>query len=205
MGSIQHRIFNGSDVTSASSLRKKRKSGLRRLSVFFLLLLAPLLAHAGPESASPSPHEYRLRFYHTHTRERLDVVYRRGDQYIPEALDKLDHFLRDHRTGDVHHFDPHLFDLLHDLTASLADSGGEIDVICGYRTPWSNEFLRTRSPHTGVAQHSLHMQAEAIDIRLPGIPTSELRDAALRLHRGGVGYYRSSDFVHIDVGRVRRW
>jgi uncharacterized protein YcbK (DUF882 family) len=205
MGSIQHRIFNGSDVTSASSLRKKRKSGLRRLSVIFLLLLAPLLAHAGPESASPSPHEYRLRFYHTHTRERLDVVYRRGDQYIPEALDKLDHFLRDHRTGDVHHFDPHLFDLLHDLTASLADSGGEIDVICGYRTPWSNEFLRTRSPHTGVAQHSLHMQAEAIDIRLPGIPTSELRDAALRLHRGGVGYYRSSDFVHIDVGRVRRW
>ena len=205
MGSIQHRIFNGSDVTSASSLRKKRKSGLRRLSVIFLLLLAPLLAHAGPESASPSPHEYRLRFYHTHTRERLDVVYRRGDQYIPEALDKLDHFLRDHRTGDVHHFDPHLFDLLHDLTASLADSGGEIDVICGYRTPWSNEFLRTRSPHTGVAQHSLHMQAEAIDIRLPGIPTSELRDAALRLHRGGVGYYRSSDFVHVDVGRVRRW
>jgi uncharacterized protein YcbK (DUF882 family) len=205
MGSIQHRIFNGSDVTSASSLRKKRKSGLRRLSVIFLLLLAPLLAHAGPESASPSPHEYRLRFYHTHTRERLDVVYRRGDQYIPEALDKLDHFLRDHRTGDVHHFDPHLFDLLHDLTASLADSGGEIDVICGYRTPWSNEFLRTRSPHTGVAQHSLHMQAEAIDIRLPGIPTSELRDAALRLHRGGVGYYRGSDFVHIDVGRVRRW
>ena len=205
MGSIQHRIFNGSDVTSASSLRKKRKSGLRRLSVIFLLLLAPLLAHAGPESASPSPHEYRLRFYHTHTRERLDVVYRRGDQYIPEALDKLDHFLRDHRTGDVHHFDPHLFDLLHDLTASLADSGGEIDVICGYRTPWSNEFLRTRSPHTGVAQHSLHMQAEAIDIRLRGIPTSELRDAALRLHRGGVGYYRGSDFVHIDVGRVRRW
>ena len=205
MGSIQHRIFNGSDVTSASSLRKKRKSGLRRLSVIFLLLLAPLLAHAGPESASPSPHEYRLRFYHTHTRERLEVVYRRGDQYIPEALDKLDHFLRDHRTGDVHHFDPHLFDLLHDLTASLADSGGEIDVICGYRTPWSNEFLRTRSPHTGVAQHSLHMQAEAIDIRLPGIPTSELRDAALRLHRGGVGYYRGSDFVHIDVGRVRRW
>ena len=67
-----------------------------------------------------------------------------------------------------------------DLTASLNDSGGEIDVICGYRTPWSNEFLRTRSPHTGVARHSLHMQAEAIDIRLPGIPTSVVRDAALR-------------------------
>ena len=134
-----------------------------------------------------------------------DIVYRRGNAYVPVVLDELDHFLRDHRTGDVDHFEPHLFDLLHDLTASLNDSGGEIDVICGYRTPWSNEFLRTRSPHTGVARHSLHMQAEAIDIRLPGIPTSVVRDAALRLHRGGVGYYRSSDFVHVDVGRVRRW
>jgi uncharacterized protein YcbK (DUF882 family) len=172
-------------------------------SLIVFLLLGTLGHTTG--SAIPSSPEYRLRFYHTHTGERLDVVYRRGDQYIPEALDELDHYLRDHRTGDVRHFDPRLFDLLYDLTASLGDSGGEIDVICGYRTPWSNEFLRTRNPHTGVAQHSLHMQAEAIDIRLRGIPTSELRDAALRLHRGGVGYYRSSDFVHVDVGRVRRW
>jgi uncharacterized protein YcbK (DUF882 family) len=169
-----------------------------------LFLLLTTLGHT-TEPTVRSPHDYRLRFYHTHTGERLDIVYRRGDRYIPEALDELDRFLRDHRTGDVRHFDPRLFDLLNDLTASLGDSGGEIDVICGYRTPWSNEFLRARSPHTGVAQHSLHMQAEAIDIRLPGVPTSELRDAALRLHRGGVGYYRSSDFVHVDVGRVRHW
>jgi len=205
-----------------ASPRKKNKSGLRavghsmhqrrssswlrgRFSLILLFLLAPLLGQGGAKSASPAAHEYRLRFYHTHTGERLDVVYRRGDQYVPEALDELDHYLRDHRTGDVRHFDPHLFDLLYDLTASLGDSGGEIDVICGYRTPRSNEFLRTRNPHTGVAQHSLHMQAEAIDIRVRGIPTSELRDAALRLHRGGVGFYRSSDFVHVDVGRVRHW
>jgi uncharacterized protein YcbK (DUF882 family) len=135
----------------------------------------------------------------------LEIVYRRGDTYLPAALAQLDHFLRDHRTGDVHHFDPRLFDLLHDLTGSVNHSTGEINVICGYRTPWSNEFLRTRSAHTSVARHSLHMQAEAIDIRLPGIPTSQLRDAALRLHRGGVGYYPASDFVHVDVGRVRRW
>jgi len=198
-------ILHRSEATSGSSPRQKRKSGLRRWSLILLFLMAPLLGHGGTESASPAAHEYRLRFYHTHTGERLDVVYRRGDQYIPEALDELDHYLRDHRTGDVHHFDPRLFDLLYNLTASLGDSGGEIDVICGYRTPWSNEFLRARNPHTGVAQHSLHMQAEAIDIRLPGIPTSELRDAALHLHRGGVGYYRSSDFVHVDVGRVRHW
>ena len=168
-----------------------------------LVLLVASLGQAATSAAAPS--EYRLRFYHTHTREQLDIVYRRGDTYIPEALDKLDYFLRDHRTGDVHHFDPRLFDLLHDLTASLHDSAGEINVICGYRTPWSNEFLRTRSPHTGVARHSLHMEAEAIDIRLPGISTAALRGAALRLHRGGVGYYRSSDFVHVDVGRVRQW
>jgi uncharacterized protein YcbK (DUF882 family) len=204
MGQMREYILNGREATLVSSPKQTSRSGLRSLSLILLFLLAPLLG-GGTESASHAAHEYRLRFYHTHTGERLDVVYRRGDRYIPEALDELDHYLRDHRTGDMRHFDPRLFDLLHDLTASLGDSGGEIDVICGYRTPWSNEFLRTRSPHTGVAQHSLHMQAEAIDIRLPGIPTSELRDAALRLHQGGVGYYRSSDFVHVDVGPVRHW
>jgi uncharacterized protein YcbK (DUF882 family) len=173
-------------------------------ALFLVVLITPPPGH-GSGAALPGPREYRLRFYHTHTNERLEIVYRRGDTYLPGALDRLDHFLRDYRTGDVRHFDPRLFDLLHDLTQSLHDVGGEIDVICGYRTPWSNEFLRTRSAHSGVAEHSLHMQAEAIDIRLPGIPTSELRDAALRLHRGGVGYYSASNFVHVDVGRVRRW
>jgi uncharacterized protein YcbK (DUF882 family) len=205
MGVMPQYVWNGREASSLASPGKNSKTGLLRLSLILLFLLTPVLGHGGTESASAAAHQYRLRFFHTHTGERLDIVYRRGDAYIPEALDVLDHYLRDHRTGDVHHFDPRLFDLLHDLTASLGDSGGEINVICGYRTSWSNEFLRTRSPHTGVAQHSLHMQAEAIDIRLPGIPTSELRDAALRLHRGGVGYYRSSDFVHVDVGRVRHW
>jgi uncharacterized protein YcbK (DUF882 family) len=170
-----------------------------------LATLIVLLPGVISPAAVPPQREYRLRFHHTHTNERLEIVYRRGDTYLPAALAQLDHFLRDHRTGDVHHFDPRLFDLLHDLSESVNDSTGEINVICGYRTPWSNEFLRSRSAHTGVAEHSLHMQAEAIDIRLPGIPTSQLRDAALRLHRGGVGYYPASDFVHVDVGRVRRW
>jgi uncharacterized protein YcbK (DUF882 family) len=198
-------------LSKRAQLAKKRfwtakmKSRIHHSRVLLLaLLLAAPFGQTSQSASAPAP-EYRLRFYHTHTRERLDIVYRRGDTYLPEALDELDHYLRDHRTGEVHHFDPRLFDLLHDLTASLHDSGGEINVICGYRTPSSNEFLRTRSPHTGVARHSLHMQAEAIDIRLPGIPTAALRDAALRLHRGGVGYYRSSDFVHVDVGRVRSW
>ena len=173
---------------------------MRSLLCFSAVLLGSTLFAQGADlSAQP----YHLRFFHTHTGERLDVVYRTRDRYIPEALDRLDHFLRDHRTGDVHQYDPRLFDLLSDLTASVGRAGAELDVICGYRTPWSNEFLRTHT--AGVALHSLHMEAEAIDIRLPGLKTSALRDAALALHRGGVGYYAKSDFVHVDVGRVRRW
>jgi uncharacterized protein YcbK (DUF882 family) len=172
--------------------------------LFLLALVAPLPGRAADLTRQP-PRKYRLRFYHTHTNERLEIVYRRGDNYVATALAQLDYFLRDSRTGNVRHFDPRLFDLLYDLTKSVQDAEGEIDVVCGYRTPTTNEFLRTRSAHSGVAQHSLHMQAEAIDIRLPGIPTSELRDAALRLQRGGVGYYSASNFLHVDVGRVRHW
>jgi uncharacterized protein YcbK (DUF882 family) len=155
--------------------------------------------------ALSAPRECRLRLFETHSHERIDVVYRRGDSYIPEALTKLDHFLRDHRVQTVAHYDPRLFDLLVDLTAKVGRPDAEIDVICGYRTPGSNEFLRNRSLRSGVAMHSLHMKAEAIDIRLPGVRTARLRDAALALRRGGVGYYASADFVHVDVGRVRRW
>ena len=168
-----------------------------------LLGAAPLFS-ASPAAIGVVPkQEYRLRLYHTHTNERIDIVYRRGDRYLPAALDRLNGFLRDHRTGAVHQYDPRVFDLLEDLTTSLGRPRSEIDVICGYRTPWSNEFLRHRS--SAVAQHSLHMQAEAVDIRIPGVSTEALRNAALALHRGGVGYYPTSAFVHVDVGRVRRW
>ncbi|MGA2579545.1 MAG: DUF882 domain-containing protein [Bryobacteraceae bacterium] len=164
-------------------------------------LVAPAPAHTA--ATLPAAPEYRLSFFHLHTGERLNIVYRQGGHYLPEALDRLDRYLRDHRTGDIRHYDPRIFDLLHDLTAVLGKPNAEIDVVCGYRTPWSNEFLRTHGP--GVARNSLHMQAMAIDIRLPGIETADLRDAALALHRGGVGYYAGSDFVHVDVGRVRHW
>lgn len=147
--------------------------------------------------------EYELRLFNTHTGKRLDIVYRRGTSYVPEALTKLDAYLKDRWTGEIRHFDPRVFDLLHDLQAKLERADAEIDVVCGYRSPSSNEFLRAHRHK--VAQHSLHMQAMAIDIRIPGVSTSRLRDAALLLHRGGVGYYAASEFVHVDVGRVRRW
>src|SRR5580700_7355967 len=144
-----------------------------------LVLAFSAVLPASGAKLNPSPiTEYRLRFYHTHTNERLDIVYRRGDAYVPEALDRLDQYLRDYRTGDVHHYDPRVFDLLHDLTASLDRPSAEIDVICGYRTPRTNEFLRTRSPHTGVAEHSLHTQPHAIHPPPPRLPTAQLRDAA---------------------------
>jgi uncharacterized protein YcbK (DUF882 family) len=146
---------------------------------------------------------YRLCFFHTHTGERLDIEYRHGNAYDADALARINYYLRDHRTGEVHKYDPRVLDLLHELTVALGRPAAEIDVICGYRTPWSNEYLRTHGH--GVALHSLHLQAMAIDIRLPGVPTAKLRDAALALRRGGVGYYAASDFVHVDVGRVRRW
>jgi len=167
------------------------------------LFASHLLAPASVHNAARAEPEYRLKFLHLHTGERLDIVYRKGGRYLPEALDRLDRYLRDHRTGDIRHYDPRIFDLLHDLTAELGKPNAEIGVVCGYRTPWSNEFLRTHG--NGVARQSLHMQAMAIDIRLPGVRTADLRDAALTLQRGGVGYYAQSDFVHVDVGRVRRW
>jgi uncharacterized protein YcbK (DUF882 family) len=155
------------------------------------------------QSPTQDSQDHRLSLYNTHTAERLDIVYRRGDQYIPVALAKLDNFLRDHRTGDVRHFDPHLYDILSDLTASVGHPGGELDIVCGYRTSSTNESLRAHT--TGVAKNSLHIQAEAIDLRMPGIDTLKLRKAALALARGGVGYYPHSDFIHVDVGRVRQW
>jgi uncharacterized protein YcbK (DUF882 family) len=144
-----------------------------------------------------------LLLYNTHTGERIDIIYRHDEQYIPDALAKLDYFLRDHRTGDVRHFDPHLYDVLSDLTSAIGHPGGEIDIVCGYRTSSTNESLRAHS--TGVAKNSNHIQAKAIDLRMPGIDTLKLRRAALALGRGGVGYYPHSDFIHVDIGRVRQW
>ncbi len=156
-------------------------------------------------TSTDSQIQYHLRLHHLHTGEDIDVVYRIGDTYLPGALQQLDHFLRDHRTQDVSSYDPKEFDVLHALMTSLGRPDGVIDIVCGYRTPWSNNFLRTRGATTGVAEHSQHMLAKAIDIRVPGISTVTLRNAALALHAGGVGFYPVSQFVHVDVGPVRAW
>jgi uncharacterized protein YcbK (DUF882 family) len=180
-----------------------------RLLPFALLLGAALLGPAravtagvGTDTSIPVQ-EHRLRLFNLHTNERIDIVYRRGDTYLADSVEQLDRFLRDHRTGDVIALDSRLFDLLSDLTVAVGRPGTEIDIVCGYRTPSTNEYLRS-SGH-GVAKYSQHILGKAIDIRIPGVSTARLRDAALDLHRGGVGYYPQSQFVHVDVGPVRRW
>ena len=146
-----------------------------------------------------------LHLHHLHTGESLDVVYRVGASYVPSALARLNYFLRDHRTNEASHYDPKEFDLLEQMMSRLGRPDGVIDVVCGYRTPWSNTYLRTRAAVTGVAKDSQHVQAKAIDIRVPGVTTRHLRDVAESLHEGGVGYYPVSQFVHVDVGPVRTW
>ncbi len=148
---------------------------------------------------------FRLKLHHLHTGESIDVAYKEDGQYSDAGVSMLNHFLRDHRTQDTADYDPREFDLLHALLAKLGKPNATIDIVCGYRTPWSNNFLRTRSADTGVAEHSQHMLSKAIDIRIPGVSTLSLRNAALSLGMGGVGYYPTSQFVHVDVGPVREW
>lgn len=159
----------------------------------------PVWAHA---SIDPNPAARALEFFHTHTRERIGLVYAVGDQFVPDSLGLLNRFLRDHYSGEVGHMDPLLFEQLHRVR-ELLGATMPFEVISGYRCPETNGRLRARSG--GVARKSLHMEGRAIDVRLPGVPLAELRDAALSLQAGGVGFYPGSQFVHIDTGRVRNW
>jgi uncharacterized protein YcbK (DUF882 family) len=150
-----------------------------------------------------APDARALAFFHTHTQERIEIVYAVGDGYVPQALGSLNRFMRDHYTGDVGVIDPVLFDLLHRVRLELG-CAQSFDVISGYRCPATNGRLRS-TRGGGVAQRSLHMDGRAIDVRLPGVALADLRDAALSLRAGGVGYYPRESFVHIDTGRVRSW
>jgi uncharacterized protein YcbK (DUF882 family) len=166
-----------------------------------------VIGAAGPLAArtayASSAGERSLAFDHTHTREKLSLVYATGGEYVTQALAQLNHFLRDHYSGDVGVIDPQLFDLLHRVKTELG-AREPFQVISGYRCPVTNEKLHT-TRGGGVATRSLHMDGKAIDIRIPGVPLAELRDAALSLRAGGVGYYPREQFVHVDTGRVRTW
>ena len=136
--------------------------------------------------------------------EIVDVIYRVGDTYIPEALDKLSHFLRDSHNDEVKSYNPRTFDVLHTMLAKLDRSSSVIQILSGYRTKETNDALR-ESGTTNAAEHSQHIEANALDLRVPGVPAVELRDAALSLGAGGVGYYPKGQFIHVDTGPVREW
>jgi uncharacterized protein YcbK (DUF882 family) len=143
-----------------------------------------------------------LSFVHTHTGERLSLPFWADGSYLPGSLARVESFLRDFRTGERHPIDPALLDQLHDLRLATGSSA-PFQVISGYRSPQTNDALRSRGG--GQARHSLHMQGRAIDVRLADVSSTVLRDAALELGRGGVGFYRTEDFVHVDTGAFRRW
>ncbi len=170
----------------------------------FLALGAGALALAGlsPRAGLSAGPERVLSFHNLHTDETLKMAYWAQGRYVPEALADIDHLLRDYRTGEVLPIDRSLLDLLHALTNRLG-TGEPLQVISGYRSPHTNRLLHARS--NGVAEHSLHMEGRAIDIRIEGKDLRLVRDAALSLQGGGVGFYPRSGFVHLDTGRIRTW
>lgn len=143
-----------------------------------------------------------LSFYHTHTGERLQITYAESGTYVTAALQEINRFLRDFRTGDEHPIAPDLLDTLFALR-ERAGSRGTYEIISAFRSPRTNDMLRDAG--SGVAQRSLHMEGRAIDVRLRGVRSARLREEALAMQVGGVGYYPNSDFVHVDNGRVRFW
>jgi uncharacterized protein YcbK (DUF882 family) len=163
-----------------------------------------LSAAAAPAFARKQNNQHRtLCLRHLHTDERLQVTYRIGDHYQRDALNQLNRFLRDFRTGEVMVMDPRLFDLLYDLQYRAGHPQSEFEIFSAYRSPRTNAMLRRTSG--GVARRSLHMSGKALDIRLNGCSNRTIRDSAIAMHRGGVGYYPRSSFVHLDTGPVRTW
>ena len=145
-----------------------------------------------------------LSFHHVHTGEDITVTFKRNGRYDDAALKKLDWFMRDWRKEQDTHMDPHIFDLLWEVNRDV-DGTQPINIICGYRSPGTNEMLRERS--SGVARHSQHLNGQAIDFYIPGVPLATIRAEGLKLQRGGVGFYPTSGspFVHMDTGLIRHW
>ena len=178
-----------------ASWERRRFLGLSIGAGCGLVLLA-----AKPAAASAGARQ--LRFYNIHTNETLAATYWENGRYLPDRLNEIDYVLRDFRTGDVHSIDPELLDLL-DQLRRVIDYDRPINVISGYRCPATNAMLAARSKK--VAKNSYHLRGMAIDIRLPGLPLGQIRQAAISLARGGVGYYPEFQFVHVDTGPVRAW
>lgn len=174
---------------------------LRALRMSTILAGAALALVLSAGAGEPQPR--RLRLYNLHTEERIDVVYDVGTGPVPEALRRIDHFLRDYRTGEPFRMDPNVLDLVWQLARDVGKPDGEFEIISGYRSPATNAALKEKGH--AVATHSMHSEGKAIDLRMPGVDLERVGRAALALRRGGVGTYRAEGFVHVDTGRVRTW
>jgi uncharacterized protein YcbK (DUF882 family) len=193
-------IPDSEDSTFSKSLLGRRRVLGFGLGAAALALASPL---KGALAALPQSGVRTLGLVSTHTNEKITATYWRDGVYDKGALKDINYALRDFRTGDVAPIDPRLLDLLVDLHRR-AGSHKPFQVISGYRSPKTNAMLAAAS-NGGVAKRSLHMDAKAIDIRLYDVALSDLRQTALGMKAGGVGYYPKSDFVHVDTGRVRQW
>jgi uncharacterized protein YcbK (DUF882 family) len=177
--------------------RSLRFSGCASLAALLILLSSQSLQNATANGDTRS-----LTLRHTHTNEKVTITFKVNGRYDDEALKKLNHVLRDWREDQAISMDPHLFDLIWDVYREV-EATEPIAIVCGYRSPGTNAMLRRRS--SGVAKFSQHMLGKAIDFYIPGVPLEKLREAGLRASRGGVGFYPSSNFVHLDTGSVRHW
>lgn len=178
-----------------------RRTVLKTSIAGFLLLGERLLFPAAMQ-AHPFP-EGELSLYNIHTDERLRVRYRdRTGEYDLSALDDINHILRCHHTGEVAAIDPRLLEHVNLVQKALGGEG-DIHVISGYRSPEYNALLVKKSRR--AARHSYHVEGQALDFFIPGVQPRVIRQAALKLKYGGVGYYRRAQFVHLDCGPFRSW
>lgn len=177
-----------------------RREFLTRMTT---LATAGAVLAVAPQALAAKNGARSLAFEHTSTGQFMRITYAVGSHYLPDALTTLNGFLRDHHNGAIGRMDPRLFDLLYRLKLTLGGDG-HFQIICGYRCPKTNAMLRAKG-RRGVAKNSLHMEGKAIDLRMTGISLADLRDAAVASRSGGVGFYPSSKFVHVDTGPVRSW
>ncbi len=176
-----------------------RRAFLTRVGV---AAAASLLIPSADAFANALGRERKITLFNTHTKEEWGFACSPQQDYDPALLDSFNHFLRDHYAEVSHSMDPALLDLLYAVTV-LTGGRGEYNILSGYRSPETNEWLR-RSGH-GVAEHSMHIQGKAIDLRTEDLTTRTIQQVALSLQLGGVGYYGSSNFVHLDTGEIRAW
>lgn len=193
-------MYMSSDIQQGNGPELNRRRFLK------LVPLAALACIATPSALAARlkglSEKRSLSFYNIHTQESVQTTYWVDGNYLPDALERVNYVLRDHRVGKTKPIDIKLLDLLHMIDKHIA-TRQPFHVISGYRSPETNVLLRKQSG--GVARQSYHMLGKAIDINIPGCCLSQLRDVALTLKRGGVGYYPHNDFIHVDVGPVRNW